>query len=225
MPLGEAFCARMADYLAVPDRRDLAGRILHVAHIYASRYEFHLVRDLNRFDEEMNDIEADFTATLTAHADLAGVPELLASGSPLDRFAQLCGRLRFQTRWSQTRASPSLGARHLFIVAAYPTSSAWSSVPAGRAGSIPSSPACSTTCRGPDPRHHLPVKRSVSGIADLIREYEGRALETKVLALLESGGGLELAERLRYLLGLCTGSEFDHAARVDGSVRKVGFAI
>ncbi len=226
MPLGDEFRARMEAYLAVPDRRDLAGRILHVAHIYASRYEFHLVRDLNPFDEEMGDIENDFTDTLVAHADLAGVPGLLKAGSPLDRFANLCGRLRFQTRWSQTPRIPETSVLgHLFIVAAFAYLFSLE-LGAGRARRL------NTFFAGLF--HDLPevltrdiispVKRSVSGIADLIREYEGKALETKVFALLAGGGEPALAERLRYLLGLFTGSEFDPAVRVDGVVRKVAYA-
>ena len=40
--------------------------------------------------------------------DLAGVRELLNVGSPLERFANLCGRLRFQARWSQTPRIPEI---------------------------------------------------------------------------------------------------------------------
>ena len=53
--LGEEFVQRLRDYLSVPDRRDLAGRILYAAHIYASRYEFHLIKGLNPWDEELEE--------------------------------------------------------------------------------------------------------------------------------------------------------------------------
>ncbi len=213
--LGEDFVGRLRDYLAVPDRRDLAGRILHAAHIYASRYEFHLIKGLNPWDEELEEIEEDFRQTLAAHSDLAGVPELLNAGSPLERFANLCGRLRFQARWSQTPRIPEttvLG--HLFVVAAC---AYFFSLELG-------------ACRARVVNnfftglfHDLPelltrdiispVKRSVEGIADIIQQYERDALERRVFSLLRQGGAPDLAERLAYYLGIEFGTEFATVAR------------
>lgn len=213
--LGEDFVARLREYLSVPDRRDPAGRILYAAHIYASRYEFHLIKGLNPWDEELDEIEEDFRKTLTAHADLTGVSELLNVGSPLERFANLCGRLRFQARWSQTPRIPEttvLG--HLFVVAAY---AYFFSLELG-------------ACRARVVNnfftglfHDLPelltrdiispVKRSVEGISDIIQQYERDALERRVFSLLRQAGAPDLSERLAYYLGIEFGTEFATVVR------------
>ncbi len=226
--LGEEFVQRLRDYLSVPDRRDLAGRILYAAHIYASRYEFHLIKGLNPWDEELEEIEEDFRKTLEAHADLAGVRELLNVGSPLERFANLCGRLRFQARWSQTPRIPEttvLG--HLFVVAAY---AYFFSLELG-------------ACRARVVNnfftglfHDLPelltrdiispVKRSVEGISDIIQQYERDALEKRVFSLLRQAGAPELAERLAYYLGIEFGTEFATVVRKkDGKQMRVDWKV
>lgn len=219
--LGETFTRRFREHLAVPDRRDPASRILHAAHIYASRYEFHLIKHLNPWDEELDEIEDDFTSTLTAHSDIKGVPELLTEGHPFERFASLCGRLRFQTRWSQTPRIPEttvLG--HLFIVAAcaYLFSLELNACRARRVNNFFSGlfhdlPELLT-------RDIIsPVKRSVEGISDLIAQYERDALERRVFSLLRQGGAPDLAERLAYFLGIEFGSEFETVVRKkDGKV-------
>lgn len=208
--LGEDFVGRLRTYLAVPDRRDLASRILYAAHIYASRYEFHLIKGLNPWDEELEEIEEEFRQTLQAHADLVGVQELMQTGSPLERFANLCGRLRFQARWSQTPRIPEttvLG--HLFVVAAY---AYFFSLELGACrariinnffiGLFHDLPELLT-------RDIIsPVKRSVEGISDIIQQYEHDALERRVFSLLRKAGAPDLAERLAYYLGIDSGSEF-----------------
>jgi len=223
--LGEEFMGRMREHMAVPDHRDLAGRILHAAHIYASRYEFHLIKDMNPWDEELEEIEDDFTAILKAHSDLRGIPELMDDTAPLARFAKLCGRLRFQRRWSQTPRIPETSVLgHLFIVAAF---AYFFSLEIG-------------ACRARRLNnfftglfHDLPelltrdiispVKRSVAGMGNIIREYEEKELEKRVFAPLAAGGHLEIVERLKYLLGYRLEPEFGNTIRCEGAVNMVAF--
>lgn len=223
--LGEEFMGRMRDYIALPDHQDLAGRILHAAHIYASRYEFHLIKDMNPWDEELEEIEDDFTAILKSHADLCGVPDLLDETSPLARFANLCGRLRFQRRWSQTPRIPETSVLgHLFIVAAFAYLFSLE-IGACRArrlnnfftGLFHDLPELLT-------RDIIsPVKRSVAGISDIVREYEEKELEQRVFARLIAGGHEDIAERLKYLLGYRVEPEFGNTVRRDGTVELVSF--
>jgi putative hydrolase of HD superfamily len=221
--LGPEFTHKLHSYLLRPEPVSKAERILEAAHIFASRYEFHLIKGLNPSDEDLVETEAELERSLAAHADLAGVDELLAGqASELGRFAQLCGQLRFQTRWSQTPRIPETSVLgHMFIVAAY---AYFFSLETG-------------ACRAMTVNnfftglfHDLPelltrdiispVKRSVSGIGDLIREYEQRELERRVYALLEEDGR-GLADRLRYYLGSGIESEFCNSVIIDGKVRVV----
>lgn len=227
--LGPEFNDRVRDYLMEPEHPDLAGRILYAAHIYASRYEFHLIKDMNPADEELEEIEADFAGILADHSDIPGMPELLDASAPLGRFAKLCGRLRFQQRWSQTPRIPEttvLG--HLFLVAAYAFLFSLE-IGACRARRL-NNFFCGLFHDLPEllTRDIIsPVKRSVPGVSDLIREYEEKEMDRRVFGPLSAGGHQELVDRLEYFLGHRADSEFSNTIRdqaADLAVREVTFA-
>jgi putative hydrolase of HD superfamily len=204
----------------------LATRILDAAHLFASRWEFHLIRNLNQWDEEMDDIERNFREGLEAHLDLTGVKQLLEGpGTRLGRFAFTCGRLRFQKRWSQTPRIPETSVLgHMFIVAclAYFFSIAVGACPVRRhnnfyAGLFHDIPELLT-------RDIIsPVKSSVQGIGDLIREYEGREIEHRLFSILDRSVYTELVDRLGYFLGIEVGSEFESTILQDGAARIVSW--
>ncbi|MUM76481.1 HD domain-containing protein [Pseudodesulfovibrio sp. F-1] len=221
MPLGDEFMRRMTDYLMRPEDTGLARRILHAAHLYASYSEFKLLKSINRMDHELLEIEQSFIERLGEMRDLAGVAELLDEESNvLGRFARMCGRLRFQKRWSQTPRVPETSVLgHLFIVATF---SWFFSMEVG---------ACRARAQNnffAGLFHDLPelltrdiispVKGSSSDIASLIHEYENLELTRVVLAPLREGGYDEVAQRLEYLLGKAVGSEFKGTIRRDGMV-------
>lgn len=221
MPLGEDFLTRMTDYLMQPEDKGLARRILHAAHLYASYSEFKLLKSINRMDHELTEIEESFVERLDAMRDLEGVSELLdEDNNVLGGFARMCGRLRFQKRWSQTPRVPETSVLgHMFIVAAY---SWFFSMEVG-------------ACRARRQNnffsglfHDLPelltrdiispVKGASQEIGDLIHEYEIRELDRVVLRPLKEGGYSEIADRLEYLLGLEVGSEFKATVCRDGEI-------
>ncbi|MBI9079497.1 MAG: HD domain-containing protein [Pseudodesulfovibrio sp.] len=223
MPLGEDFVDRMSEYLMQPEDKGLARRILHAAHLYASYSEFKLLKSINSMDHELVEIEASFIDRLNGMRDLVGVSELLDEDSNvLGRFARMCGRLRFQKRWSQTPRVPETSVLgHMFIVASY---SWFFSMEVG-------------ACRARSQNnffsglfHDLPelltrdiispVKGSSQEIGDLIHEYENRELDRVVLAPLKEGGYGEIAARLEYFLGLEIGSEFKATVTIDGVIHE-----
>lgn len=227
-PLGKEFWDAMQAHFERQGRRDdgLATRILDAAHLFASRWEFHLIRDLNQWDEEMDDIEENFRRGLEAHLDLVGVRQLVEGpGTRLGRFAFMCGQLRFQKRWSQTPRIPETSVLgHMFVVAclAYFFSIAVGACPVRRhnnfhAGLFHDIPELLT-------RDIIsPVKSSVQGIGDLIREYEGREMERRILSMLDRSVYPALVERLEYFLGIAVGSEFESTIIQDGGARIVSW--
>lgn len=221
MPLGQEFIDRMEAYLMQPEDKGLARRILKAAHLYASYAEFKLLKSINRMDHELTEIEESFITRLNDLRDIEGVSELLdEDGTVLGRFARMCGRLRFQKRWSQTPRVPETSVLgHMFIVATY---SWFFSIEVG-------------ACRARRQNnffsglfHDLPelltrdiispVKAASQEIADLIHEYENRELERVVLVPLREGGYADIASRLEYFLGLEVGSEFKATVCQDGKV-------
>lgn len=223
-PLGPEFWERLSHRLRHPDDGSLASDILDAAHLYASSWEFDLIKDLGPWDAEKAGIERSFVDGLGEYSHLTGVPELLqGTDSVLGRFAHLCGQLRFQTRWSQTPRIPETSVLgHLFIVAAYAYffSLAVGACPARRqndffAGLFHDLPEVLT-------RDIIsPVKKSVQPIGDLIRQYEEDELRSRVFAPLTEGGYADLAERLGYFLGVEVESEFTSVIRENGAVRAV----
>ncbi len=227
-PLGKDFWDAMRVHFELQGSGDgsLATRILDAAHLFASRWEFHLIRNLNLWDEEMDDIERNFREGLEAHLDLAGVQQLLdGPGTRLGKFAFTCGRLRFQKRWSQTPRIPETSVLgHMFIVAclAYFFSIAVGACPVRRhnnfyAGLFHDVPELLT-------RDIIsPVKSSVQGIGDLIREYEGREIENRLFSILDRSVYTGLVDRLSYFLGIEVGSEFESTILQDGAARIVSW--
>ena len=222
-PLGKDFWHKLKEYLTNEDS-SLARRILEAAHIFASQWEFGLIKELNRGDEEINEIEENFFNCLKEYTDLVGVPELINDPkAELTRFINLCGQLRFQKRWSQTPRIPETSVLgHMFIVACY---AYFFSLAVGAcakrrqnnffAGLFHDLPELLT-------RDIIsPVKQSVKRIGNLIKEYECKELDRRVFNLLNAGGYKDLVVRLKYYLGIDIGSEFDSTIIVDGEARIV----
>lgn len=185
-------------------------RILAAAHLFASHWEFQLIRPHNAFDDEMEGIAASFDRELAAYADLPGMRTLLEPGNALARFGNLCGQLRFQIRWTQAPRIPATSVLgHMFIVAAcvYMFSLAVNASQARASNNFFSGlfhdfPELLT-------RDIIsPVKQSIPGFSRLIKEYESSELERRVLGPLRGAGFGAFVERLSYYLGLEAGSEF-----------------
>ncbi|GAB7082107.1 HD domain-containing protein [Megalodesulfovibrio paquesii] len=216
VPLGQDFWQRLQIYLlqhedAEPAQSDPARRILNAAHLYASYWEFNLIKGLSPLDDEIQEIDASFQDGLGALTDIRGVDQLLAGHtSPLGKFLHLCGQLRFQKRWSQTPRVPETSVLgHMYIVACYGycMSMAVGACRARRVNNFFSGlfhdlPELLT-------RDIIsPVKKSVRHIAELIEQYEKQELQRRVLQPLGKAGLGELVEGLRFHLGLEVGGEF-----------------
>lgn len=224
IPLGNSFWDKIKAYHLNPQENSLANRILKAAHMYASYSEFKLLSNLNQPDEELNDIEQNFIEELEKESDIKGVSDLLHSEqTALGRFADLCGRLRFQTRWSQTPRIPETSVLgHVFIVATF----AW----------FFSQELGSCSLRRQNNFfsglfHDLPelltrdiispVKKSDPIIGEIIKEYEEKELESKIMTPLIEDGKIVLTDRLGYFLGLEVGSEFEATAIIEGNITKI----
>jgi putative hydrolases of HD superfamily len=223
-PLGKEFWNRLRAYLAKPDDNSLARRILNGAHIFASSWEFGLIKGINPGDVELGEIEENFQVLLREYADLNGMEGLIkGSKHGLGGFLNLCGRLRFQKRWSQTPRIPETSVLgHMFIVACYAYFFSLS---------VRACPLRSQNNFFAGLLHDLPelltrdiispVKQSVQRIGDLIKEYENQELELRVFTLLKDPVYHELARRLRYFLGGDGATEFDSTIIKDNKITKV----
>lgn len=232
-PLDKGFWERLCAYHREGERSGLADRVLKAAHLYASGWEYNVIRPFNTFDEEADFIADWFTSQLGSMTDLAGVGELVAGErffsdgpSAIGRFARLCGQLRFQIRWAETSRIPETSVLgHMFLVGGYAYFCSLL-VGACRARSVNNFFAGLF--------HDLPelltrdiitpVKRSVDQLPALIRAYELEELKARVFGPLEEAGLDILALRLRYYLGLLgegVRSEFDETVHDASGVRRL----
>jgi len=223
-PLGQDFCERLKNHLRRGENGALSERILTAAHLFASNWEFQLIKNISPWDEEIRGIDENFQNGLAEHFDLVGLEDIVAGPeTPLGRFTHICGQLRFQKRWSQAPRIPETSVLgHLFIVAAY---SYFFSLAVG---------ACNVRAENnffAGLFHDLPelltrdiispVKKSTADIAGLIHEYEESEMQRRIYALLNDAGADDLGRRLGYLLGRDVGSEFYSTVVVDGEARRV----
>ena len=226
-PLGP-FWERMRRWHAEPDAETPARRILTAAHLFASQWEFRLIEPLNTpFDDEMGDIGRSFPDRLAAFAELRGLAAIRTPGTALARLANLCGQLRFQTRWTQAPRIPATSVLgHMFIVAAYAYifSMAVKACPARACNNF----FCGLFHDLPEVLTRdiiSPVKQSTAELPKLIKAYEAKELERRLFAPLRAEGFTSLVERISYYLGLEAGSEFQECIREEGRVRRLdGFA-
>lgn len=193
----------------------LDRRILLAAHLYASQWEFQIIRPSNSFDDEMDSIAQSFEAGLNNLRDLRGMESLLGSGKTLARFANLCGQLRFQIRWTKAPRIPATSVLgHMFIVASlgYFFSLSVNACPARAVNNF----FCGLFHDLPEllTRDIIsPVKQSIACLPQLIKEYEEQELERRIFGPLRKDGFKHLADRISYYLGLDVGSEFQECRR------------
>jgi putative hydrolases of HD superfamily len=183
-PLGGSFMERFHAYFT--HKHDgVTNRILDAAHFYATKWEFDIVERANPQGYEIQNIRREMNARQERYYDLKGVQQLMLYGKLRD-FMDLSGQLRFQVRWSYLHRIPKTSVLgHMFIVAvlSYLFSLEMQ--------------ACAKRCYNnyfTGLFHDLPevltrdivhpVKKSIGGLDDLIKEYEKECMEKEVYGLI-----------------------------------------
>jgi putative hydrolases of HD superfamily len=186
MPLGDSFCRRFQSYFEEPVE-NVNSRILSAAHFYATKWEFDIIERANPRGYEIEGIRRELESRQEKYYDLKGSQQL-ALYSRLRNFADLCGQLRFQLRWSHLRRVPETSVLgHMLIVAilSYLLSLEIKACPRRCynnyfTGLFHDLPEVLTR----DIVH--PVKKSVGGLDSLIKEYEKERMEEEVYSLIQS---------------------------------------
>jgi len=183
--LGRDFQKKFREYLFNQKYANHEKRILEAAHYLSTRWEFNIIYQLNRFLEEVEKTKQEIENRVEDHFDLIGVQKIML-GKKSSGFINLCGQLRFQRRWTGTPRLPHTSVLgHMGIVALMCF-------------------LCSSEIGACNKRiynnffaglfHDLaevttrdiisPVKRSVTGLDEIIKEYERFMVEETILPLL-----------------------------------------
>ncbi|MCF7878273.1 MAG: HD domain-containing protein [Candidatus Omnitrophica bacterium] len=181
---GKSFSLRFKNYLFSKERNP-NRRIISAAHFYATKWEFNIIKRANPQGHLINEIEKDIQEKEEKYHDLAGMQTLLQSQNLKD-FIHICGQFRFQIRWSHIHRVPKTSVLgHMLIVAMF-------------------SYLCSLDKGFEKKRlvnnyftglfHDLPevltrdvinpVKRSVEGIGDIIKDYEKDEMQRRIYKIL-----------------------------------------
>jgi putative hydrolase of HD superfamily len=211
-PLGGGFAAKFRDYLR-DTGQNVNKRILSAAHFYATKWEFDIIERTNPGGYEIGEIKRNLESQQEKYYDLRGIQQL-ALYSNLRNFIDLCGQLRFQTRWSHIHRVPKTSVLgHMLIVAilAYLFSAEVKACPVRSyhnffTGLFHDLPEVLT-------RDIIsPVKRSIKGLSHLIKKYEKNRMEEEVYRLIPKEWHREMR--------MFTENEFKSMVTVKGRIQK-----
>ena len=207
------FRDRFVTYLEEEGHDVLERRILRASHYLATNWEFKIVYNLTPFIYGIEETKVELENQIEDHYDLLGVQKLLL-GKKAFGFIDFCGQLRFQQRWAQTPRIPKTSVLgHMLIVAmlSYLCSLEMNACPKRLINNYYASLF-----------HDLPevltrdivspVKSSVAGLEEIIKEYEKVLVHEKLLPLLPASWH----EEIRYYIE----DEFANKVLVDGVIKK-----
>ena len=106
----DSLSANLDGYLRRVVRTDgerTAMRILRASGALATAWEFRCLEGLNTFMPQTALTRLNIHESVARYADVPGMPSLEEPAKGIGRFADLCGRLRIQTRWSQSPIIPA----------------------------------------------------------------------------------------------------------------------
>ncbi len=179
------FCENFERYLLDNEFKAPEKRILKAAHYLATNWEFKIIYKMSSDFYGIEYTKAMIDDELEEHYDLLGVQKIALEKKTYN-FIDLVGQLRFQQRWAHTPRLPKTSVLgHMLIVAMF---AYFLSIKLG---------ACPKRIYNnyfAALFHDLPevltrdiispVKRSVEGLEEVIKEYEKRQINEKLLPLL-----------------------------------------
>jgi len=178
--------------------------ILQASSYLATRWEFSIIYQTSRFLSDIENVKSAVEEEIEDYFELLGVRKI-ALQQKLSKFLDLSGRLRFQKRWAQTPRIPETSVLgHMLVVSLF---SYFYSL------KIKASPKRLQNNFFTALFHDLPealtrdiitpVKYSVTGLDEIISNYEVKMINEEVLPLIPR----DLVDEFSYLLGLYDGKK------------------
>ena len=183
-PLGKDFGTVFQDYF-LDETENINRKILNAAHFYATEWEFDIIEKIHPRSFEIEAIKKRLQEKRNEYQDLKGM-EQLTGNERYRYFLDMCGQLRFQIRWANLHRVPktSVMGHSLFVaILSYLFSLEVKACPKRCVnnyftGLFHDLPEVLT-------RDIIsPVKRSIEGLSDLIKDYEREQMEREVYSLI-----------------------------------------
>jgi len=210
--LGDDFCTRFKNYI-MGSNENSERKIIGAAHFYITKWEFDIIQQFNPHGYQVKEIKNSIKKEQEKYNNIAGMKKLTRS-KELTAFIDICGQLRFQVRWSHLYRVPKTSVLgHMLIVAIF---SYLFSLQSNRSKTV----AVNNYFTGLF--HDLPevltrdiinpVKKSVEGLDDLIKEYERSEMDKKIYKL--------IPEQWHGEIRMFTEHEFENMQNRDGELVK-----
>ena len=212
--LDEVFFDKLKRWFDYPEENRLEKKLLRAAHYLATQWEFGIIYHFNQAIYGIDATKAAIESNIEDHYDLAGVQKISLKGKT-SKFIDLVGQLRFQKRWAQSPRVPETSVMgHVLIVAIL---GYFCAAELGACDErIVNDFLCGLFHDLPEVLTRdiiSPVKTSVEGLDDLIKDIEKRQVAEKLLPLLPWGWH----EEIIYF----TQNEFTNRVMLDGVPTKV----
>jgi putative hydrolase of HD superfamily len=195
----QTFYERFEEYLNNPDMYKKERFILKAASYLSTRWEFSIVYQTSQFLSDIDRVKEAVEEEIEDYYELIGVRKILLQ-KKLSHLVDLSGRLRFQKRWAQTPRVPETSVLgHMLVVAilGYFYSVEIDACDNRKVFNF----FCALFHDLPEALTRdiiSPVKYSVSGLDDIISEYEIKQIEDAIMPYVPA----KLRDEFGYLLGL-----------------------
>ncbi|MDR2153221.1 MAG: HD domain-containing protein [Helicobacteraceae bacterium] len=197
--VSDEFFTKIETYFADETTYLNERKLLAAAHYLATRYEFNIVYQSGGFLSDMEDLRRSVESEIANFSHYKGAVEIGLNGD-LSKIVDLCGRLRFQIRWSQTPRLPKTSVLgHELIVALF--SYFYSTAVNACEKRLVNNFYCALFHDLPEVLTRdiiSPVKYSVSGLEHIVSNYEAELINTSIIPLIPDN----TKEYFLYLLGL-----------------------
>ncbi|MEZ7933874.1 MAG: HD domain-containing protein [Sulfurospirillum sp.] len=194
-----AFYKRFEMYISDSSMYKKERFILKAASYMATRWEFSIVYQTSQFLNNIDRVKEAVEEEIEDYYELISVRKM-AMNKKISKIIDLSGRLRFQKRWAQTPRIPETSVLgHMLIVAILGYFYSLSAKACDQR--LVNNFFCALFHDFPEALTRdiiSPVKYSVSGLDDIISEFEIKMIEEEILPYLPEG----LIKEFKYLLGL-----------------------
>ncbi len=214
------FLKRFENYLTDENSYKKERFILKAASYLATKWEFSIVYQTSSFLNDIDKTKVAVEEEIEDYYELIGVRKI-ALGKKLAHLIDISGRLRFQKRWAQTPRIPNTSVLGHMLIVAFLGYFYSLKIKACKKR-VENNFFCAIFHDLPEALTRdiiSPVKYSVSGLDDIISEYEIRKIEDEILPLVP----LNFKDEFKYILGLYNGKkdEFSNKIRENGVIKEI----
>ena len=214
------FLARFEEYLKDSNMYKKERFILKAASYLATKWEFSIVYQTSQFLSGIDRVKDAVEEEIEDYYELVSVRKI-ALNKKISKIIELSGRLRFQKRWAQTPRVPETSVLgHMLIVAIL--GYFYSLHVEACDARVENNFYCALFHDLPEALTRdiiSPVKYSVSGLDDIISEYELKVMDDEIFPYIPQS----FLDDFKYILGLYDGkkNEFLNKIKVDDKIKVV----